>query len=289
MAKHNLLIKYDELRTCAQSKYFSVQVTDLLSAIYRESLELLGSVKMINLKSHVENKQYFAFGSDKKYSRAINSGLYEPDINKWLDFTKALRKNNLNSYNVDSLQKILYSLAISFCACIDLIKNGDQKTPGTFFEYFVAYLYCWRTGVQPQNSIQILNIDKENAWLPTDLIFNLGTKQRKFHVPVKTSTRERSIMLWAHQKLLDGVYGTGHFLGTPVILAETKTDKSKKEVVEICVPDQWRLYQMYIAKLNRIYYFDMPSTYEKLNWENPALFVKPFSEFFFEWSTLAPF
>lgn len=125
------------------------------------------------------------------------------------------------------ISQVLYTYAISFCAAIDILKNGDQKTPGTFFEYFVGYFFSWRVNAEPQKSIQILNLDDENSKLQTDFIFNLGKNKQKFHMPVKTSTRERSIMLWAHQKLLDGVYGTGRFMGIPVLLAETKVSSKK--------------------------------------------------------------
>ena len=282
MVKHPLLIKYDELKSCAKGRSYCPQVTDCIGELYSRSLDVLNSSNIVQLISLVKDKEYFAFGSHEKFSRAVNAALYDPNPQDWLQLTKAMEKNNVKGYDSAHLDKILYSVAISFCASIDLIKANDQKTPGTFFEYFVAYLFSWRLGIQPVNSIQILDIDEERTKLATDFIFNLGPKQRKFHVPVKTSTRERSVMLWAHQKLLDGVYGVGRFLGTPVLLAETKTDKTRREVIEICVPDQWRLYQLYIAKLARIYYFDLPSTYEKLNREFPPLAVRPFSEFFFE-------
>jgi hypothetical protein len=179
-------------------------------------------------------------------------------------------------------------MAISFCAASDINSVGDQKTPGTFFEYFVAYFFTWRVGVQPENRIKILNIDDEIKYLPTDFIFNLGAQKQKYHMPIKTSTRERSIMLWAHQRLIDGVYGNERFMGTPVLLAETKLDSKKREVVEICLPDQWRIYQLYVAKLKRIYYLDVPYAYKNLNSEFPPLAVKQFSDFFWEWDKLAP-
>ena len=134
----------------------------------------------------------------------------------------------------------------------------------------------------------MLHLDEENTELQTDFIFNLGKGRPKFHMPIKTSTRERAIMLWAHQRLLDGVYGTDRFMGTPVLLAETKTDSAKREVVEICLPEQWRLYQLYIAKLRRIYYLDLPSAHGKLSDVFPPISVKPFGDFFVEWKRLAP-
>jgi hypothetical protein len=104
---------------------------------------------------------------------------------------------------------------------------------------------------------------------------------------VKTSTRERVIQVWAHQRVLDGVFGTARFLGTPVILTETKTDAIKKSVMEICLPEQWRIYQMHIAQLKRIYYLHMPVAYEKLNRVFPPLHVKQFGEFFSEADALS--
>jgi hypothetical protein len=126
-----------------------------------------------------------------------------------------------------------------------------------------------------------------NTTLPTDFVFDLGQGQPKFHLPVKTSTRERVIQVWAHQRVLDGVYGSGRFLGTPVILAETKTDSVKRSVIEICLPDQWRIYQMHIAQLKRVYYLDVPTAYEALNNVFPPLNVAPFGRFFHETAALS--
>ena len=169
-----------------------------------------------------------------------------------------------------------------------MLKSGDQKTPGTFFEYFVGFLFTSRIGLEPKNYIDILNDDNSGVTLKTDYIFNLGAKKQKFHLPIKTSTRERSIMLWAHQRLLDGVYGIEKYMGTPVLLTETKIDKRKREVTEICLPAQWRVYQSYIARMKRIYYFDPPEKYLSLNNEFPPIIVKPFSDFFEECETLLP-
>jgi hypothetical protein len=62
------------------------------------------------------------------------------------------------------------------------------------------------------------------ATLRTDFVFDLGPNRAKFHLPVKVSTRERVIQVWAHQRVLDGVYDTGRFLGTPVILGQFVDD-----------------------------------------------------------------
>lgn len=49
-----------------------------------------------------------------------------------------------------------------------------------------------------------------------------------------------------------------------------------------------KVYPLYIAKLKRIYYLDLPLAYQRLNDDFPPLSVRPFGEFFFEWSALAP-
>ena len=93
--------------------------------------------------------------------------------------------------------------------------------------------------------------------------------------------------MFAHQRVIDGVFGTERFLGTPVILAETKTSTAKREVTEICVPDQCRVYQLHMAQLKRLYYLDVPATYAKLNDVFPPIVVKSFGHFFFEADTLS--
>lgn len=286
MGKDNILPAYNKLKRQVKRGFYSDENTRILEEIYHECLKFLNLRQKVNLISKVKNKEYFAFGDGRKISRAINLQLYEPDFPRWIALKNGIKEDDLSALSATEIQKILYTMAISFCACVDLLKNGDQKTPGTFFEYFIAYFYSWRVGVEPQNYIQLLNLDEKETKLPTDFVFNLGKNKKKFHMPVKISTRERSIMLWAHQRLIDGIYGKERFVGTPVIMAETKTSQQKKEVIEICLPEQWRLYQSFIAQLKRIYYLDLPEAYQELNNKTPSLVIKPFSEFFEEWQLL---
>lgn len=257
----------------------------LLGQVFEAALRFLAKSHKKPLKSLVPGKEYFAFARGKKLSRAVNTGLFVPDLGEWEAFCKAIATNPVSNMEPDRITRIIYSVAVSFFCFIDLTKEGDQKTPGTFFEYLIGHLFAWRLGVNPKTRLPVLNLDME-ANLPTDFIFDLGCNRAKFHLPIKVSTRERVIQVWAHQRVLNGVYGTGRFLGTPVILTETKTDKKKREVIEICLPDQWRIYQMHIAQLKRIYYLDIPASYAKLNEVFPPLCVKPFGHFFAEADTL---
>jgi len=258
---------------------------NLIGEIYRASCQFLAKADSQALKSLVSGKEYIAFKLGKRLSRAVNKQLFAAEPKEWGVFCKAIASKREPGMESQRITRIIYSVAASFFCFIDLTKDGDQKTPGTFFEYLIGHLFAWRLDVNPKTRLPVLNLDME-ATLPTDFVFDLGPNRAKFHLPIKVSTRERVIQVWAHQRVLDGVYGTGRFLGTPVILTETKTDKKKREVIEICLPDQWRIYQMHIAQLKRIYYLDVPAAYSRLNDVFPPLIVKPFGHFFAEADTL---
>lgn len=276
---------YEALQAVFAKDVKSVDNQKLIGDIYRASCKFLSKAHAEPLKSLVPGKAYFAFRQSRKLSRAVNKELFLAAPEQWESFCKAIANRERPAMDADSITRIIYSVAASFFCFVDLTKEGDQKTPGTFFEYLIGHLFAWRLDVNPKTRLPVLNLDME-ATLPTDFVFDLGPNRAKFHLPVKVSTRERVIQVWAHQRVLDGVYGTGRFLGTPVILTETKTDKKKLEVIEICLPDQWRIYQMHIAQLKRIYYLDVPAAYTKLNDVFPPLSVKPFGHFFAEAGTL---
>ena len=153
----------------------------------------------------------------------------------------------------------------------ELFQRTNKKA-GTIFEWLCAALVQASLRVIPRRSLPVLNLDLKGD-LPTDFVFDLGEEKPKFHLPVKTSTRERIIQVWAHQRVLDGVYGVGRFLAMPVILTETKLDSKKLEVVEIWLPWQWRLYQMHVANLWNVCYLDAPNSYLELDIKFPRIAV----------------
>jgi hypothetical protein len=192
----------------------------------------------------------------------------------------------ITTHTPDAINRAIYKMVIAFCAAIDLARPNDRKTQGTYFEMLVAHMVSVRFGVPAVRNLDVLNLDMR-AELPTDLTFDLGKGKPKFHVPVKTSTRERVIQVWAHQRIIDGVFGVGRFLGLLVCLAETHLAESTGRVQEICLIDQWRIYQLFIAQLKRVYYLDVPRAYADLANEFPRIHVKIFGEFFHEADTIA--
>ena len=249
---HPVLEIYECLKRDFKNDAISPNVTNAIRQLYIESKNFLASFDKEKLRPDRTGKEYFSFlNESNKLSRAVNDDLYLSDDTLLDIFFENLQCNRVTMQNAAEITKVCYTIAINFCCSIDMLKNGDQKTPGTFFEYYMGHLFAKQFNIPPTNRLEVLNLDMR-ASLPTDLIFDLGKNRPKFHVPIKTSTRERVVQVWAHQRVLDGVYGTGRFLGLLSCLSETKLDHRTKVVTEICLPDQWRVYQMFVSQLKRV-------------------------------------
>lgn len=276
---------YNDLKRLGNADLKSPRVTDALVHLCELSLDYIRQhTKMSQLTSRVTGKRYMmaVLNSGAKSSRPINSDLF--DIRIARSDMESLMSGNTDNFGEQRLQQVLYTTALSFCIATDVISVGNRKSPGTFFETLVGHLAAIKFGVNPSKTIAIPSLDIENT-LPTDLIFDLGTGRAKVHMPVKISTRERVVQAWAHQRVLEGMHGTGRFRGILVILTETNKQKDIS-VVEVCLPGQWAAYQMYISAMYRVYYFDLPKAYEPLKDRYPFIPVWPFSRFFTEYATI---
>ncbi len=271
---------YKKINKLAITDATNVGITNLFFELYLLCSKFLDSIEQVEIVSKIPEKEYFAFFFNNKASRSVNIDLYVgPE--EITHVIQCITMNNLDRTSSDQITKALYTMAISFCCVVDLHKKGDQKTPGTFFEYFASHWFARALNIHPKKSVEVLNLDMRTS-LPTDFTFDLGPGRPKIHLPVKTSTRERAIQVWAHQRVLDGVYGTGRFLGMLVALSETKTDTTKRVITDICLPDQWRVYQLFVAQMHRMYYLDVPGKYLNLDAIFPPIVVKPFGDFFYE-------
>ena len=275
-----ILREYENLKANLNRNFdHYLDTTNTFKDLFEITYSYLQTCNRLALDSHVPTKTYFSFQNENKFSRPVNEALYCNDMPIINDFWANLQAGSISLQSADDITKACYTIAMSFCCAIDILNKRDQKRPGTYFEYFVGHLIAKHLNIAPTKEIPILNLDGAHMVLKTDLIFNVNNNT-KFHVPVKTSTRERAIQAWAHQRIIDGVYGAERFLGILTCIGETKLDHRNLEVVEICLPDQWEVYQSYIAKLKRIYYLDVPIQYRELN------IVKRFGEFFHESDTL---
>lgn len=283
IARRYELVKKQGLET-AQSP----ELSELIIQLTQACLEFLSSkCVQVPLISKVPGKQYFSFrlpAKNTKISRAVNRHLFNLDLRAKL---QNFQKEKLVQLPLPERASFLYTVAMGYCCATDLLKTGDQKTPATFFECLIRHLLARTFGVNPRTQVEVLRLEEEGTTLPTDLIFDLGGTRPKFHVPVKISTRERVIQVFAHQRVLDGVHGFNRFKGILVGLTETKLDHRTTEVVEICLPKQWDLYQRFIAPMHRFYYFDVPKKYADLGQVNSSISVAPFAQFFDEANDLA--
>lgn len=251
---------------------FGERCFPFIENLYHAALEQLSGCSRLALESKVEGKSYFSFENKIARSRPINIDLFDADNEKAFGIFREILEGKRHELTSDEITRSVYIVAMTCCAGRDVSSKGDQKTPGTIFEWLCAAIVQACLNVSPVRALQVLNLDLRGD-LPTDFVFDLGAEKPKFHLPVKTSTRERIIQVWAHQRVLDGVYGVGRFLAMPIILTETKLDSKKLEVVEICLPWQWRLYQMHIAILWNVCYLDAPASYLELDTKFPRIGV----------------
>lgn len=279
-----LLAPYLNLKLLAKADLGSKAVSDQLLELTGISLLFLkDECSIVQLISRVSGKKYISFVKQTDpniLSRPVNVALFVPDIQElqvqWNSRIWADR-----SRQPTEIDRLLYTMAMSYCVAADLFDKANKKGPATYFEYLIGHLMTQELGVNPTKKAR-LPIGKRDVLMTMDFIFDLGGNNPKVHLPVKLSTRERVVQAWAHQRLLDAAFGDAQFRGILVVFAETKLDQKTREVVEICVPEQWLAYQTLLARMDRIYYFDVPKRYADLAVAFPIIRLKQFGEFFTE-------
>lgn len=297
---HNIAREYDAMASLFNASASSDSVTQKflrINELCKDEISHMHSFPIIS-GSTAQGKNYVVFsyadsllkpdGKENKHSRPVNIELYnagnqlvENGRSKVDIFFENLSNNQITLQSSTDITEALYVIAMNYCCCADLVA-GVKSNSGAFFEKFVGHLYAKHLGSEPSTSMDACELDGESIPIPTDYIFNPGPNQAKFHVPVKTSTRERCVEVWAQQRILDGAYGVGRFICLLTCISETNYVSRNQSVDIVCVPNQWINYQLFIAQIKRAYYLDMPPRYEALNNRFPRIHVKPFGEFFHE-------
>ena len=93
----------------------------------------------------------------------------------------------------------------------------------------------------------------------TDIVL-LNDKGPQLVIPTKITTRERIVQVWAQQRILQDVFGSGKYLSILISMSELQRDQDAG-VNEICVPGQVGLFQKYLAQVSGMYYLDVPKAY----------------------------
>jgi hypothetical protein len=301
---HTIANEYNKMKSSFGISALSDEVTNQFKIINDLCATEINNMNFLPITSGatVQGKNYVVLsyndtlldttGKENKHSRPINIDLYNAGMQivtngktKVDIFFENLSTNQISLQTADDITQAVYVIAMNYCCCADLVA-GVKSNSGDYFEKFVGHLYARHLELNPSTSMNACELDDESIPIPTDYIFNLGTGKPKFHVPVKTSTRERCVEVWAQQRILDGAYGVGRFICLLTCIAETNYNSGNKSVDIVCVPNQWINYQLFISQIKRAYYLDMPSRYDALNNHFPRIHVKCFGEFFHESDSL---
>lgn len=242
------------------------------------SLEfLLNKCEQTELVSCVPGKNYYTFKNKEVIARPANEEFFLVSPDKVLQLWEKWQAQNIAAAEFG---RLTYTVALAPCLAMEIFDRQNKKGPATFFECYAGHLFARSVGVNPTKRAR-LPVHGQDVLMTMDFLIDTGRK--KVHLPVKMSSREQVVQAWAHQRLLDEAYGSSAYQGIMVLFSETKLDLKSRKVVEICVPDQWLVYQSLLARMNRICYFDVPVRYQELMQQFPDLMsIKPFGEFFSE-------
>lgn len=291
MPVHPIASKYNEMKKLFSANPLNTAITDRFEEINNlcQSEIKTFTPNPITSNSTALGKNYIVFSnSSSKYSRPVNIDLYNAGCSansfgvKIVDeFWENVRSHSIELQDAHTITAALYTICMNYCCCADLVSNIKNNS-GDYFEKLVGHLYSMHLNTTPTNQINAVELDRESISLPTDFIFDLGAGKPKFHIPAKTSTRERVVEVWAQQRVLDGAFGVGRFLCLLTCIGETNFYERNMSVGLTCVPNQWINYQLFIAQIKRAYYLDVPQKYDELNHRFPKIHVKEFGEFFHE-------
>jgi len=278
--------KYELLKRLGTKNLTDKAVGDTLLAMAKEGYtQLWTKCTPIAQTTNVPGKSYIAFSLGTEVSRPVNSLLYlEGDEALQLAEQFIMSPATLNG---PEATRAAYTIALSVMAANDVFEVG-RKASATFFEILIGHMVATAFGINPTKKVKMPENSKIS--LPTDYVFDLGPETPKFHLPVKTSTRERIVQAWVHQLILERIFGANVYRGILVCIGETRRDKKKNAVVEICTPNQLKLIQTRIAEMHRVYYLDPPKAYLDLITARPTpIVVRPFGEFFAEVKSILAF
>jgi len=234
---------------------------------------------------------YSVFAREDSVSRPVRSELYLSEEDRFTQeheqVIASLRDQNHAWVPADyeKVNRVVYTAIMAFACCFDLWQRSSRKTPGTFFEVFMAGLL---QTVFPEAAfskhIPLAKIiadkgiksdmvneasgngpleddEDEKASVSTDVVIGVQGKSGGIVIPLKITTRERIVQPFAHQRILDAAFGEGLYQSLIVCISETQLDARSKSVKQVCVPGTIKLFQKHLAHISGMYYCDVPQKY----------------------------
>jgi hypothetical protein len=230
--------------------------------------------------------KYAVFTAQGAISRPIAESLFVADTKAFAtldeDVIESLgRRQALTSAEVEAVSSYIYTAVMAFAAAYDLWKPGSRKTPGTFFEVFMAALVSLHlpehalskhvnlgamlgedTRDEEQDAREASGSEEgdEESSVSTDLVIKSARDKKWAVVPLKITTRERVVQPFAHQRILESSF-PGQFHSFLCCISETQLDKKTETVKQICVPGTIKLFQRFLSPIEGLYYCDIPARY----------------------------
>lgn len=231
---------------------------------------------------------YFVFDLERSVSRPVRPDIFISDSNKFIrayDELNSLLKSSMDwdQQTATAANAATYTSVMSIACCFDLWQRSSRKTPGTFFEIFMASLLQQVipaaaftkhipleallhapdvTGEDGAvSSLNQTEEDAEKSSVSTDLVIGAPSGKGGIVIPLKITTRERIVQPFAHQRILDAAFGEGSYKSMIVCISETQLDEKTQSVKQVCVPGTVKLFQKYLAPVSALYYCDIPQRY----------------------------
>ncbi|MBD8906920.1 type II site-specific deoxyribonuclease [Methylorubrum zatmanii] len=258
---------------------------DQTREVIRTALELLGEAELgpyADFRLRNVQTRYSVFTLGASVSRPVVTGMLIGEEQPFEELeAEALRLLRAGQpYGDEEAARVttyLYTAVMAFACCYDLWKPGSRKTPGTFFEIFMAALfglYAPRHRLSKHVNLgDLLGVDvdanapddavdeeAEDASVSTDIVVTSSVSGISAVLPLKITTRERIVQPYAHQRILDAAR-PGLYRSFLCCMSETQLDKKKRRVNQICVPGTVRLFQRFLSRLDGLYYCDIPARY----------------------------
>jgi hypothetical protein len=212
----------------------------------------------------VSGKSYRTMSANLGLSRPYVEALLitDPDDfqEEWAALCSALCPAD-NRINLDAgrVNSAIYTAVMAFAMTYDLWKRSSRKTPGTFFEVVLGSLMG---PLLPNHSrTKQIPIPGTDQRVSTDIVFATPVaSEPNLVIPAKITTRERIVQPFAHQRILDSVFGLGRYLSLLACVSEMQLDRGTS-AHEVCVPGTVRLFQEHLAAVGGIFYLDPPGRY----------------------------
>ena len=210
-----------------------------------------------------DGKHYHVFRDGSSVSRPIRLPLFirhrEHLQTSW-DTLHGSARPNERRYDLPPahINSVLYSISMAFAVCYDLWRPSSRKTPGTFLEVVIGSLL--QTILPDMTRVAHVSLREQGEKVSTDIAFLERGDPGGLVVPVKITTRERIVQPFAHQRILDSVFGEHRYRSVLVCVSEMQRQRNIGANA-ICVPGTIRLFQRHLAALSGLYYLDPPERY----------------------------